>query len=63
MERYKERDKESTSLEQIHPIAGHEVPEREQSYSFSLSLTPGLNGGEWIPLSPMKDDLYPFLYI
>jgi len=29
MECYKERDRKSASLEQIPPVAGHEVPERE----------------------------------
>ena len=31
----------------IHPITGHEGPEREYLYSPTLSLTSALDGGVW----------------
>jgi hypothetical protein len=31
----------------VHPRTGHEGPEGEQRYSFSLSLTSVQDGGEW----------------
>jgi len=31
----------------VHPTAGHEGPEGEYSYSFTLSLTSAQDKGEW----------------
>jgi hypothetical protein len=43
----------------VHPITGHEGPEREQSYSSTFSLTSALNGvggqRQPRPFSPKKD--------
>jgi hypothetical protein len=36
----------------VHPRAGHESPEGEQSYSSTLSLTSALYGGGWSTTRP-----------
>ena len=36
----------------VHPRTGHEGPEREQMYSFTLPSTSALDGGGWSIPSP-----------
>jgi len=49
----------------VHPRTGHEGPQMEQRYSFTLSLTSALNEGGWsMPrpgsfIPPPERDLYP----
>ena len=41
----------------VHPITGHEGPEEEQSFIFTLSLTSALDGG-WVVNATLRP-LYP----
>ena len=46
-----------------HPITGHEGPEGEQMYSFTLPSPSALDGGGWSPprprrFTPGKDPVY-----
>jgi hypothetical protein len=36
----------------VHPKTGHEGPEGDYRYSFTLSLTTALDGGGWLTPSP-----------
>ena len=36
----------------VHPITGHEVPEVEKRYSYTLSLASALDGGGWLTPRP-----------
>jgi hypothetical protein len=40
------------NISKVRPSTGHEVPERESKYSFTLSLTSALDGDGWSRARP-----------
>jgi len=46
------------AFKKVHPITGHEDPEVEQRFSFTLSLTLALDGDGWSTPRPARFTLW-----